>query len=141
MFLAREWTIEWMNEHCISRFGSSPRPYELTELWGLSTQRLASITSRVVFTSGLIDGWSAGGVLVNLSDTLIAFSAPNGARFLFLIDGATSQRLAQFDRVFDLFDGQDDQAVVAARTRYREARAAGHALTYWQQGQKGWEKK
>jgi len=68
-------------------------------------------------------------------------AAPNGARFLFLIDGATSQRLAQFDRVFDLFDGQDDQAVVAARTRYREARAAGHALTYWQQGQKGWEKK
>ena len=67
--------------------------------------------------------------------------APNGARFLFLIDGATSQRLAQFDRVFDLFDGQDDQAVAAARTRYREARAAGHALTYWQQGQKGWEKK
>jgi len=79
MFLAREWTIEWMNEHCISRFGSAPRPYELTELWGLSTQRLASITSRVVFTSGLNDGWSAGGVLVNLSDTLIAFSAPNGA--------------------------------------------------------------
>lgn len=70
-----------------------------------------------------------------------ADDAPNGARFLFLIDGASSQRLAQFDRVFDLFDGQDEQAVAAARNRYREARSAGHQLTYWQQGPRGWEKK
>ena len=33
--------------------------------------------------------------------------APNTARCLFLIDGAHSARLDQFDRVFDLFDGND----------------------------------
>ena len=27
------------------------------------------------------------------------------------------------------------------RDRWRRAKAAGHALTYWQQGQRGWEKK
>jgi DNA polymerase-3 subunit chi len=67
--------------------------------------------------------------------------APNGARLLFLVDGADSARLGEFDRVFDLFDGQDDAAVAAARRRWSAAKAAGHVLTYWQQGARGWEKK
>lgn len=67
--------------------------------------------------------------------------APNGARYLFAIDGAQSQCLDQFDRVFDLFDGADEQAVVAARERWKTAKAAGHTLTYWQQTTRGWEKK
>lgn len=67
--------------------------------------------------------------------------APNGARFLFLLDGMTSTRLDGFDRVLDLFDGGDEAAVAAARLRWKAARAAGHALAYWQQGARGWEKK
>jgi DNA polymerase-3 subunit chi len=67
--------------------------------------------------------------------------APNGARFLFLIDGTTSARLDDFARVFDLFDGADAEAVAAARARWAAAKAAGHTLAYWQQGQRGWEKK
>ncbi len=67
--------------------------------------------------------------------------APNGARFLFLIDGAESARLDAFARVFDLFDGNDAAALEAARARWRAAKDAGHALTYWQQGERGWEKK
>jgi DNA polymerase-3 subunit chi len=66
---------------------------------------------------------------------------PNAARFLFLIDGAVSPRLEAFARVFDLFDGNDDAAVAAARIRWVAARAAGHSLAYWQQGPRGWEKK
>jgi DNA polymerase III subunit chi len=68
-------------------------------------------------------------------------ASSNGARFLFLIDGAPTTRLGEFDRVFDLFDGKDDAAVVAARERWTAAKSAGHALTYWQQGPRGWEKK
>ena len=67
-------------------------------------------------------------------------AAPNGARFLFLVDGASSARLEAFTRVFDLFDGNDDAAVQAARARWTAAKAAGHALSYWQQGPKGWTK-
>ena len=67
--------------------------------------------------------------------------APNGARFLFLIDGATTARLDAFVRVFDLFDGGDDNAVAAARQRWTDAKRAGHTVTYWQQGPRGWEKK
>ena len=67
--------------------------------------------------------------------------AVNGARFLVLVDGADSTRLAEYDRVLDLFDGQDPEAVAAARRRWSAAKAAGHALSYWQQGDRGWEKK
>lgn len=67
--------------------------------------------------------------------------APNAARFLFLVDGANSARLALFERVFDLFDGASPEAVAAARTRWSAAKAAGHSLAYWQQGARGWERK
>ncbi len=70
-----------------------------------------------------------------------ADEAPNAARFLFLIDGTDSARLAEYDRVFDLFDGADQAAVQAARHRWTAAKAAGHQLTYWQQTPRGWEKK
>jgi len=68
-------------------------------------------------------------------------TSSNGARFLFLVDGAASARIGEFDRVFDLFDGTDEVAVAAARERWSVAKAAGHELTYWQQGPRGWEKK
>ena len=66
--------------------------------------------------------------------------APNGARFLFLLEGTSSARLDAFDRVLDLFDGGDEEAVAAARQRWKAAKAAGHLLTYWQQGPRGWGK-
>jgi DNA polymerase-3 subunit chi len=66
-------------------------------------------------------------------------AAPNGARFLFLLDGVESAALDAFDRVFDLFDGRDENAVAAARRRWAAAKAAGHELTYWKQTARGWE--
>ncbi len=63
---------------------------------------------------------------------------PNGARYLFLLDGVRAEDAAGFDRVFDLFDGGDPEAVVAARLRWAAAKAAGGPLTYWQQGERGW---
>lgn len=68
-------------------------------------------------------------------------TAPNNARFLFLVLGAETTRLDAFDRVFDLFDGNDEAAVIAARERWKAGKARGHALTYWQQGARGWERK
>ena len=64
---------------------------------------------------------------------------PNGARFLFLLDG-TEATLAAWDRVFDLFDGTDPEAVAAARRRWTAAKAEGHDLTYWRQTDRGWDK-
>jgi DNA polymerase III subunit chi len=64
----------------------------------------------------------------------------NGAKFLFLVDGTETDRSAAFDRVFDLFDGNDPEKVAAARDRWRAAKDRGDALTYWKQGARGWEK-
>ncbi|HTU56032.1 MAG TPA: DNA polymerase III subunit chi [Acetobacteraceae bacterium] len=68
-----------------------------------------------------------------------AADPPNGARFLFLVDGAPHPDLARFARVFDLFDGAAASAVIAARVRWVAAKEAGHTVTYWQQGPLGWE--
>ncbi len=66
---------------------------------------------------------------------------PNAATMLVLVDGVAAADLASFARCADLFDGDDDGAVAAARQRWRAAAAAGHTLSYWQQTEKGWEKK
>ena len=63
---------------------------------------------------------------------------PAGAAFLFRI-GAVPAELGAYKRVFDLFDGNDAEAVAAARARWREAKQAGHATTYWKQTATGWE--
>jgi DNA polymerase III subunit chi len=65
----------------------------------------------------------------------------NGARFLFMVEGAETDRLADFHRVFDLFDGNSSEAVAAARLRWKIAKEAGHTLTYWQQTESSWQKK
>jgi DNA polymerase-3 subunit chi len=67
-------------------------------------------------------------------------TAPNGARFLFLIDGAESTRVGEFARVFDLFDGNDEASLAAARLRWQATRQAGLPITYWRQTARGWEK-
>jgi DNA polymerase-3 subunit chi len=67
---------------------------------------------------------------------------PNGAQVLVLTDGARSGDPDAFERCLEMFDGRDQQAVEAARTRWRGYREAGHSLTYWQQTDSGsWEKK
>jgi len=65
---------------------------------------------------------------------------PAGARVLLLVDGVMASDLEAFDRCLDLFDGRDEEAVAGARDRWRAARAGGHGVTYWKQGDRGWEK-
>ena len=68
---------------------------------------------------------------------------PNGASVRFLIDGApVPADAASYQRIVLLFDGEDDEAVAAARTRWTEAKAQGFDATYWQADEHGrWEKK
>ena len=51
---------------------------------------------------------------------------PNGANVRFLIDGVpVPAGAATYQRVVLLFDGEDDEAVAAARARWSEAKASG----------------
>jgi DNA polymerase III subunit chi len=65
----------------------------------------------------------------------------NGARYLFLVEGAETDRIKDYDRVFDLFDGDNPEAVAAARLRWKTAKDASHTLTYWQQTENAWQKR
>jgi DNA polymerase III subunit chi len=65
--------------------------------------------------------------------TVGADDNPAGARFLFLLDGVEASGFDGFERVFDLFDGNDDVQLASARARWTERRAAGHALSYFRQ--------
>lgn len=67
---------------------------------------------------------------------------PNGADILVLADGARSAQIGNYQRCLELFDGNDAEAVGAARMRWQSYKEAGHSLTYWQQDGRGkWERK
>jgi len=67
----------------------------------------------------------------------------NGAQVRFLVDGAPLPAdTAAYERVVLLFDGEDPDAVAAARERWTEAKAQGFDATYWQSDEQGrWVKK
>jgi DNA polymerase-3 subunit chi len=67
---------------------------------------------------------------------------PNSAQVRFFVDGAAIAKIGVYERAIHLFDGNDPDAVEAARVRWKEAQGAGFAVTYWQQDDAGrWQKK
>jgi DNA polymerase III subunit chi len=63
---------------------------------------------------------------------------PNGAVVRFLVEGALMPEHASvYERLVFLFDGDDPDAVEAARARWSEAKSAGFEVTYWQADEKG----
>ncbi len=68
---------------------------------------------------------------------------PNGAKVRFLIDGApVPADAAAYERIVLIFDGEDEDAVAAARACWSEVKAQGFDATYWQPDEQGrWVKK
>ncbi len=77
-------------------------------------------------------------VLLTIDD-----SNPNNASVRFLIDGApVPGDAASYARIVMLFDGEDEEALAAAREHWTQAKAAGFDATYWQTDESGrWAKK
>jgi DNA polymerase-3 subunit chi len=77
-------------------------------------------------------------VLLSLTD-----SNPNGASVRFLIDGAPVPADAEaYQRIVLLFDGEDEDAVAAARALWSEAKAKGFEAPDWQSDEQGrWAKR
>lgn len=71
---------------------------------------------------------------------------PNQAQLLFLVGGAappdwTGPAAKALVRIVLLFDGRDPQALEGARAAWKDAKAAGHDVTYWKETPAGkWEK-
>ena len=68
---------------------------------------------------------------------------PNSATVRFLIDGVgVPADAASYQRIVLMFDGEDEEAVAAARVHWTAAKAQGFEATYWQADENGrWEKK
>jgi DNA polymerase III subunit chi len=77
-------------------------------------------------------------VLLTLTD-----SNPNAATVRFLIDGAPMPADPEsYQRIVLLFDGEDDEAVAAARAHWSAAKDMGLDATYWQTDEQGhWTKR
>ncbi len=66
----------------------------------------------------------------------------NTANVRFFVEGASSENLSGYERAIHLFDGNDPDAVDHARAQWKNAQAAGHNVTYWQQDEAGrWQQK
>ena len=70
-------------------------------------------------------------------------SNPNAANVRFLIEGAAPPVDAEnYARIVLLFDGEDAEAVAAARAHWGAAKDKGFEVTYWQPDDSGrWVKK
>jgi len=67
---------------------------------------------------------------------------PNAAQIRFLADGAEPPDLSPYARAVFMFDGHDAFQLQQAREHWKLMKAAGHQVTYWQQGpDRRWEKK
>ena len=77
-------------------------------------------------------------VLLTLSE-----GNPNAAAVRFLIDGAPMPADAEaYQRIVLLFDGEDEDAVSAARGQWNAVKDKGFEVTYWQpDGDGRWVKK
>lgn len=63
---------------------------------------------------------------------------PNNAQVLFLTDGAVTAQAGAYERVCEVFAGNDEAAVASARAHWKDYKAAGFDVSYWQQGERGW---
>jgi DNA polymerase III subunit chi len=62
---------------------------------------------------------------------------PNGADILCILDGSSPASIPTYSKVLDVFDGVNDDAVAAARTRWAHYKAQGFALQYVKQQPSG----
>ncbi len=73
-------------------------------------------------------------VLITVED-----ANPNAANVLFLVGGAQADwtATAELTRIVMMFDGRDADALDRARAAWKDAKAAGHDVTYWKESPAG----
>lgn len=65
----------------------------------------------------------------------------NNASILVITDGNMPDNADAFDRILDMFDGNDEESVTKARQRWTLYKNSGHDVTYMRQTDNGgWQK-
>ncbi|KAF7818820.1 lysosomal Pro-X carboxypeptidase [Senna tora] len=81
IFPAYEWKYEDRVSYCKTKYDIEPRPHWITtEFGGHAIDRVLKRSgSNIIFFNGLRDPWSGGGVLNNISESVVAIVAKQGA--------------------------------------------------------------
>ncbi|XP_012260896.2 lysosomal Pro-X carboxypeptidase [Athalia rosae] len=79
MFEPTPWNIDEYAKQCYKNFQIKPQPYLVCEMYGCKD---LSTASNIVFSNGLLDPWSTGGVISNVSSSTIAILIPEAAHHL-----------------------------------------------------------
>ncbi|KAF0910550.1 hypothetical protein E2562_002992 [Oryza meyeriana var. granulata] len=84
MFPAYKFDYPSYENNCINSFGVRPRPQWITTEFGGHNISLVleGFGSNIIFFNGLLDPWSGGGVLKNISESVVAIVAPLGAHHI-----------------------------------------------------------
>uniref|UniRef100_A0A0C9SAL5 TSA: Wollemia nobilis Ref_Wollemi_Transcript_2512_2353 transcribed RNA sequence n=1 Tax=Wollemia nobilis TaxID=56998 RepID=A0A0C9SAL5_9CONI len=81
MFPPSSYDFTEYEHECQREYGVKPRPHWITTEFGGSniSTVLKRFGSNIIFSNGLVDPWSGGGVLKNISKSLIALVTEKGA--------------------------------------------------------------
>ncbi|KAK9231402.1 hypothetical protein WN943_021636 [Citrus x changshan-huyou] len=84
MFPAYDYNYSSFQEECWNDFNVIPRPrWITTEFGGHDIKSVLKLFgSNIIFSNGLLDPWSGGSVLQNLSETIVALVTEEGAHHL-----------------------------------------------------------
>lgn len=77
MFENEPWDFNTFSDFCFKSFGLRPRNEDVPIL-AYGGKNLKPY-SNIVFSNGLLDPWSCGGVLTNISSSILAVIIPDGA--------------------------------------------------------------
>ncbi|KAI8799105.1 lysosomal Pro-X carboxypeptidase isoform X1 [Biomphalaria glabrata] len=73
------WDFQQVSDNCYETYKVRPRENWISlEYWAKQLKE----TSNIIFSNGLYDPWSSGGVMESISDTVIAIQIPKGAHHL-----------------------------------------------------------
>uniref|UniRef100_A0A146LSH7 Lysosomal Pro-X carboxypeptidase n=1 Tax=Lygus hesperus TaxID=30085 RepID=A0A146LSH7_LYGHE len=79
MFEKSSWDIKQVSDDCFQRFKVRPIVDYVHKMYG---GKRISDASNIIFSNGLLDPWSSGGVTNNVSATAVAVILPGGAHHL-----------------------------------------------------------
>ncbi|XP_042956828.1 lysosomal Pro-X carboxypeptidase-like [Carya illinoinensis] len=84
MFQPSPFNLSSFIEECRSLYGVTPRPHWVTTYYGGHDTKLVlhKFGSNIIFSNGLRDPYSSGGVLVNISESIVAVHTVNGSHCL-----------------------------------------------------------
>ncbi|XP_021660191.2 uncharacterized protein LOC110649795 [Hevea brasiliensis] len=92
MFELSPFDLNNFTKTCQEVFGVTPRPSWVPVQFGGRDIKsaLENFASNIIFSNGFRDPWSAGGILENISDSVVAIHTDRGAHFLDLLSPTRS---------------------------------------------------